>query len=89
MGMSICCGVATEFLARGREVRVFEPRNSWGAQSLVAEHGKTPPRHFHAAYPALKATRYDLRTNTCARSVNQLLALAAKLLNSQPTPATV
>jgi len=54
-------GVVTELLARGHEVRVFEPRDSWSAQNLLAEHGRAAIRKFHAAYPRLKATRYHPR----------------------------
>ncbi len=52
-------GIITELLAHGHSVRLFEPRDSWSAQNLLREHGRTPIRKFHAAYPALKATRYD------------------------------
>lgn len=52
-------GVATELLARGHQVRVLEPRDAWSVRNLVAEHGHEPIRQFHAAYPALKAIRYD------------------------------
>lgn len=51
-------GITSELLNRGHEVRVLEPRNSWSAQNLVAEHGRQSLRCFHAAYPALKTTRY-------------------------------
>ncbi|HWQ93835.1 MAG TPA: glycosyltransferase [Clostridia bacterium] len=52
-------GIATELLARGHEVQVLEPRNSWSANSLLREQGLIPFRKFHAAYPGLKAVRYD------------------------------
>jgi len=52
-------GVATELLSRGHGVRVFEPRDSWSARNLVAEHGRGPIRRFHQAYPLLRARRYD------------------------------
>ena len=55
-------GVATELIVRGHEVSICEPRDAWSVQNLIAEHGKTPLENFHAAYPLLTATRYDLRT---------------------------
>lgn len=52
-------GIATELLARGHEVKIFEPKNSWSALNLLKEHGTEPIRKFHEAYPGLKATRYQ------------------------------
>ena len=54
-------GVATELLARGHAVSVYEPRDSWSVENLVREHGPKPLEDFRAAYPSLKSTRYDLR----------------------------
>jgi spore maturation protein CgeB len=53
-------GVVTELLARGHDVRVYEPRDGWSLQNLRAEHGDGPVRRFHAAYPGLSSTPYDL-----------------------------
>jgi spore maturation protein CgeB len=47
-------GVVTELLHRGHHVDVFEPRNAWSLQNLVAEHGKAPIEEFERTYPALK-----------------------------------
>lgn len=52
-------GVATELITRGHEVQIFEPRNAWSVESLVAEHGEKPIRTFRAIYPALNSVRYD------------------------------
>ncbi|HEY1242298.1 MAG TPA: glycosyltransferase [Bryobacteraceae bacterium] len=52
-------GVATELLARGHEVRAFEPEDGWSIQNLIAEHGEEPVQRFHAAFPHLSAIRYD------------------------------
>jgi spore maturation protein CgeB len=54
-------GVATELLARGHEVAVYEPRNSWSLQSLMAQYGWSPIKEFRKAYPGLDSVRYDLR----------------------------
>jgi spore maturation protein CgeB len=53
-------GIVTELLSRGHEVNVFEPRNSWSAQNLVAEQGREPINRFHSAYPGLNSTEFDL-----------------------------
>ncbi|HVV72716.1 MAG TPA: glycosyltransferase, partial [Verrucomicrobiae bacterium] len=52
-------GVATELAARGHQVQIMEPGNSWSAQNLMADHGWEPFRKFHEKYPLLEATRYD------------------------------
>ncbi|HEX2690640.1 MAG TPA: glycosyltransferase [Kofleriaceae bacterium] len=55
-------GVASELLARGHEVRVFEPRDAWSVTNLVRDHGAAAITAFHAAYPALGrlvSERYD------------------------------
>ncbi len=49
-------GVVTELLARGHDVKVYEPADAWSVQQLRAEHGEGPLDAFHAAYPTLGAT---------------------------------
>ena len=53
-------GVATELLVRGHEVEIYEPRNSWSVENLMAEYGTQPIAEFQQAYPQLTSTRYDL-----------------------------
>jgi spore maturation protein CgeB len=48
-------GVASELLARGHDVRIFEPANGWSAQNLRAEHGETPFVEFQRRFPQLKS----------------------------------
>jgi spore maturation protein CgeB len=56
-------GVATELIARGHDVRAFEPQDAWSLQNLLAEErGPQALQGFHAAYPSLVSTRYDLHT---------------------------
>lgn len=52
-------GVVTELMARGHNVRVYEPENAWSVRNLVAEHGEAPLAGFRAAYPGLRSIRYD------------------------------
>ena len=53
-------GVVTELLYRGHDVRVYEPKDAWSVQNLLAEYGEKPVREFRAVYPQLKSVRYDL-----------------------------
>jgi spore maturation protein CgeB len=53
-------GVVTELVARGHRVSVYEPRNAWSAQRLVAEHGEAPLREVLQHYPAVRPFRYEL-----------------------------
>jgi spore maturation protein CgeB len=52
-------GVVTELLARGHDVQVYEPRDAWSVQNLVAEYGEAPLYAFAEAYPKLHSIRYD------------------------------
>jgi spore maturation protein CgeB len=53
-------GVASELLARGHKVDIYEPRNSWSVQNLIAENGWAPVVEFEQAYPHLDSHRYEL-----------------------------
>jgi spore maturation protein CgeB len=53
-------GVATELISRGHDLRVFEPRDAWSLENLLADHGEEALADFQAAYPVLSSTRYDL-----------------------------
>jgi spore maturation protein CgeB len=55
-------GVATELIARGHRVEIYEPEDSWSLRSLRAEHGEEPIRRFHDAYPQLRSKQYFLAT---------------------------
>lgn len=54
-------GVATELLARGHKLQVFEPRASWSLKNLLLERGEEPLREWEAVYPTLPniVSRYD------------------------------
>jgi spore maturation protein CgeB len=53
-------GVASELIARGHNVHVFEPLDSWSVQNLIAENGPQPLFEFYKAYPQLSTNRYEL-----------------------------
>jgi spore maturation protein CgeB len=55
-------GIASELIARGHRVDIYEPEDSWSLLSLRAEYGEQPIRRFHAAYPQLRSTQYSLAT---------------------------
>jgi spore maturation protein CgeB len=55
-------GIVTELLERGHDVAVYEPRDAWSVQNLVADHGTAAIEEFRRAFPKLSSTRYDLPT---------------------------
>ena len=58
-------GVATELQSRGHDVRVYEPRDAWSLQNLLAEpDGDLALEGFRATYPGLSSIRYDLESMT-------------------------
>lgn len=69
-------GVASELLAEGHEVEVFEPSDSWSRCCLVESLGFGPIHRFEAAYPELKATIYDVeffRPETVVRDADLVI----------------
>lgn len=52
-------GVCTELSARGHTVRVFEPKDAWSVENLIAEAGSFRLDETRAHYPALAVERYD------------------------------
>jgi spore maturation protein CgeB len=64
-------GVASELAARRHDVRVFEPRDAWSLQNLLAEErGAEALERFPAVYPALTSTRYDLESLDLDRALD-------------------
>jgi spore maturation protein CgeB len=55
-------GVASELLARGHEVRVYEPVDAWSVQNLLSDGGPAALHGYRRAYPQLCSERYDART---------------------------
>ncbi|MCR6655870.1 MAG: glycosyltransferase [Opitutus sp.] len=62
-------GIVAELLARGHDVLVYEPKDSWSLANLLAEHGRGPLRKFRETYPGLKSVRYDPSRFSAARAV--------------------
>ena len=53
-------GIAWELLARGHEVEIQEPVDSWSAANLAADQGDDALLAYRTAYPQLASTRYRL-----------------------------
>src|SRR3954452_970224 len=52
-------GVASELVARGHDVTVYEPENAWSYRHLAQELGfEETLARFHTVYPSLKSSRY-------------------------------
>src|SRR4051812_6706052 len=52
-------GVTSELIARGHEVRVFEPHDAWSVTNLVRDHGDAAIAAFHAAFPQLGRAAHE------------------------------
>jgi spore maturation protein CgeB len=53
-------GISRELLRRGHAVQVFEPRDAWSVQNLVADVGASALEDFRAHYPPIRVQRYEL-----------------------------
>jgi spore maturation protein CgeB len=63
-------GVASELIARGHKLFIYEPADSWSRQNLVEEFGEKPIEEFHERYPRLTSTRYSLETLDLAQALD-------------------
>ena len=52
-------GVASELLARGHDVRVYEPAGGWSYTNLLVDHGPEALVAFHQTYRRLASVRYE------------------------------
>jgi spore maturation protein CgeB len=53
-------GIASELQARGHEVRIFEPEDSWSRMNLLQDAGPDAVSQFHQAFPNLSSTTYSM-----------------------------
>ena len=51
-------GCATELIARGNNVSIYEPENAWSAANLEAEYGPEALERWRAAYPLIESNVY-------------------------------
>lgn len=52
-------GIVSSLIARGNEVRVFEPKNGWSLRNLLAEQGSAAITEFNEAFPFHKPFFYS------------------------------
>lgn len=55
-------GVVSELLARGHDVRVYEPKEGWSFTNYIKEKGDLAVRQFRKVYPRLIGIQYDYAT---------------------------
>ncbi len=55
-------GVASELIARGHRVDIYEPENGWSLQNLLSERGEAPLEEFASVYPELTTNFYRIET---------------------------
>jgi spore maturation protein CgeB len=65
-------GIATELLARGHELRIYEPRDGWSLTQLRQEHGARAVEEFHAEFPRLTSELYDERSLDVERALEDV-----------------
>src|SRR4051795_1008281 len=53
-------GVTAELLARGHDVRVYEPADGWSRANLVADHGPDAVAEVERAFPWLRSETYEV-----------------------------
>lgn len=53
-------GIASELQARGHEVLIFEPEDSWSRMNLLRDAGPAAIDDFHRAFPHLSSTTYSV-----------------------------
>jgi spore maturation protein CgeB len=51
-------GVLDELIARGHDVRAYEPENAWSLANLLQDHGEAGLAPWRANYPHLSSTTY-------------------------------
>src|SRR5215210_2162742 len=51
-------GVLSELVARGHDVRVYEPEGAWSLANLLNDHGEAGLQTFKEAYPELESRTY-------------------------------
>lgn len=59
-------GVIRETIARGHQVEVWEPEESWSLRNLLKDHGEEGLEAWREAYPELASRRYGRRPDLAA-----------------------
>ena len=55
-------GVLTELIARGHDVRAYEPEGNWSLANLLADAGDAGLAAFRESYPDLRSTAFGAHT---------------------------
>jgi len=63
-------GILSELIARGHDVRVFEPEAAWSAANLLKDHGEEGLSAFRTAYPELGSRTYSRPEEGAAQAWN-------------------
>jgi len=63
-------GIASDLVARGHDVEVWEPRHGWSRTNLLRDHGEAPLGDFRRAFPTLRTRLYDVDAIDVARVVD-------------------
>jgi spore maturation protein CgeB len=63
-------GVASELLARGHEVDIYEPDAGWSMRNLLAEGSQHAIAAFQQHFPELRSRRYVLDGLDCERALD-------------------
>jgi len=64
-------GIASELLARGHHLTVFEPHDAWSRRQLEVERGPSALVAFDRRFPHLRAVRYALGDASVARALDE------------------
>ena len=59
-------GVLSELVARGHDVRAYEPEGAWSLANLLADHGEEGLAAFRESYPELHSMVYAADTDPVA-----------------------
>ena len=68
-------GVLSELIARGHDVRVFEPERAWSFANLTRDHGDSGLDAFREAYPELNSRTYRRPEEGAAQAWNADLVI--------------
>lgn len=63
-------GVASELIARGHRVDVYEPEEGWSRQNLIADRGEASCKEMARVYPELSSSFYTLDTLDLDRALD-------------------
>ena len=63
-------GICRALQERGHRVTVWEPRDGWSRENLIAGHGAEALRGFREVYPDLRSHLYDLETLDLDRALD-------------------